>query len=450
MTGVDRLRSNLRGRLLVKGDDDYPSARRLWNGRVDRHPAMIVQCRGVSDIVETVRFANARSTPVAVRAGGHGVAGHAMIDDGIVIDLSALKGIVVHREDKTAWAQAGLLGSEFDHETQQFGLATPLGTVSHTGISGLTLGGGYGWLSRRHGLASDNLLAVDVVTARGEYLRADRENHPDLFWALRGGGGNFGIATSFHYRLHEVGPEVSGGSITFGIADAKAVFDFYREFTDQCSDDVTMYLTFMQVDDQRVCVLSLLSYLPATDHARLVARVRALGTPLRDEIGKIRYSELQSMLDAHVPHGKHYYWRAGYLGAGSLTAEAAATLLDQVDTITSPRSLVSVEHVGGRINHHAPSDTAFPHRSATYNLLICSAWEERQPPEEHVSYADDCWQAMSGHMLGKSLYQNYGSTDPRAVYASNYTRLAQLKREYDPDQLLTGNGLFGAVKKGDL
>ncbi|OBK30244.1 hypothetical protein A5634_16665 [Mycobacterium asiaticum] len=245
MFNAELLRGKLRGRILLPDSADYDSARRLWNGRIDRHPAMIVQCLGVSDVIEVVRFANAQTAPIAVRAGGHGVAGHAMIDNGVVIDLSALKGAFVHRESATAWAQAGLLGNELDHETQQFGLATPLGTVSHTGISGLTLGGGYGWLSRRYGLASDNLLAVDVVTAEGEFLRADHDNRADLFWALRGGGGNFGIVTSFHYRLFELGPKVFGGSITFPIADAKAVLDFYREYTHQCSDDVTMYLTFM-------------------------------------------------------------------------------------------------------------------------------------------------------------------------------------------------------------
>lgn len=445
MPSVEHLRGKLRGRLLVPGDKDYDSARRIWNGRIDKHPGAIIQCRGVSDVVETVRFANAQELQIAVRGGGHSVAGHAMIDGGIVVDLSGLKGVVVAREAKTAWAEAGLLGNELDNETQQFGLATPLGTVSHTGISGLTLGGGYGWLSRSHGLASDNLLAANVVTAQGDYIRTDRDTHADLFWAIRGGGGNFGIVTSFKYALHDVGPDVFGGSIAFPIADAATILDFYRDFTQGCNDDVTLYLYFMHLDGEFACVLTLLSSLSAGDNDRLAGCLRSLGTPIRDQIGLVRYSALQSMLDNDVPHGGQYYWRAGYLGEGSLTSTATKTLIENLTQITSPQSLVSLEHVGGQINRVASSETAFPHRDAAYNLLICSAWSRGQESARHVRYADDFWQAMSPYLLGKALYQNYGSGDARAIYAGNYTRLAELKLRFDPHQRFSGNRQFADI-----
>lgn len=445
MKSAEDLRGKLRGRLLLPGGDDYDSSRQLWNGLIDKHPGAIVQCRGVSDVVETVRFADAHGLQIAVRGGGHSVAGHAMIDGGIVIDLSGLKGVVVEREARTAWAEAGLLGNELDRETQQFGLATPLGTVSHTGISGLTLGGGYGWLSRSHGLASDNLLAANVVTADGDYISANLATHPDLFWAIRGGGGNFGIVTSFKYALHDVGPEVFGGSIAFPIADAAAILDFYRDFTQDCGDGVTLYLYFMHLDGEFACVLTLLSSLPAGDNDRLAACLRSLGTPIRDQIGMIRYSALQSMLDNDVPHGGQYYWRAGYLGEGSLTDMATKTLVENLAQLSSPRSLISLEHVGGQINRVASTETAFPHRDAVYNLLICSAWSRGEEPASHIRYAEELWQAMSPYMLGKALYQNYGSGDARAIYAGNYSRLADLKHRYDPHQRLSGNRLFADI-----
>src|SRR5262245_47814194 len=314
MTAVEKFKASLRGHVLRPGEDAYDEARKLWNGMFDRRPALIVRCAGAADVISAVNFARDNRLQAAVRGGGHSFPGHSVCEGGLVIDLSPMKGIRVDPAARTAQAQPGVKWIEFDHETQAFGLATTGGTVSDTGIAGLTLGGGLGWLSSKYGLTIDNLISADVVTADGGFLTASASENEDLFWGLRGGGGNFGVVTSFEYQLHAVGPTILGGMVIYPLGKAKEVLRFYREFGKTASDELTIYALFFNPPDSDTAVALVCCYCGALDKGEEVIRpLRSLGSPVEDMLGTLPYVAQQSLTDAGFPAGSYYYTKAAFL-----------------------------------------------------------------------------------------------------------------------------------------
>jgi FAD/FMN-containing dehydrogenase len=451
-TGFEALRASVHGLVIGPDDEGYDEARRIWNGAIDRRPACVVRCSGVADVVEAVRFARERDLPLAVRSGGHGVGGHAVCDGGLVIDLSPMKGIRVDPAARTARAEAGVLWGELDRETQLHGLATAGGIVTHTGIAGLTLGGGIGWLMRKYGAAVDNLLSADLVTADGEVVSAGEERNADLFWGIRGGGGNFGIATSFEYRLHPVGPIVLAGPIFHPLERAGEVLRFYREFAAAAPDEVTTIF--------ELSVAQPLPFLPAEVHGKPILMVGAcyagaleeglevlrplkeFGDPIADLLEPTPYLALQSMFDPFVPHGWHRYWKSVELP--SLTDEAIDTLVEHTSAQTSPKSYCIVFQLGGALSRVAETDTAYSQRDAAYNVNINAVWTpEDADGERHVAWARDFFDAMQPHARGRVYVNFLGDEGPervRAAYgAEKYARLVELKRTYDPTNLFRLN-----------
>ena len=444
-TDLERLRDSIRGPVIDPDDEGYDAARAIWNGAIDRRPACVARCTGVADVVAAVRFARECDLLVAVRSGGHGVGGHALCDGGLVIDLSPMKGIRVDPAARTATAEAGVLWGELDRETQLHGLATVGGIVTHTGIAGLTLGGGIGWLMRKHGATVDNLLAADVVTAQGEIVTASEEENPDLFWAIRGGGGNFGIVTSFVYRLHPVGPIVLAGPIFHPFEHAREVLRVYRDFIAAAPDELTTIfelsvappLPFLPEDVHgKPIVMIGACYAGSPDEGAEVLRpLKQFGRPIVDLIEPKPYTALQSMFDPLVPHGWHRYWKSVELPP--LTDQAIDTLVEQASAPTSPKSYTIVFQLGGALARVGEDHTAFSQRDTAHNVNINAVWTEEDPDaERHIAWARDFFDAMQPHAGGR-VYVNFlgeeGGNRVRQAYgARNYKRLVELKRAYDP------------------
>ena len=442
---LDRLRDAIHGSVIEPGDERYDAARAIWNGAIDRRPACVARCTGVADVVAAVRFARERDLLVAVRAGGHGVGGHAICDGGLVIDLSPMKGIRVDPVARTARAEAGVLWGELDRETQLHGLATVGGIVTHTGIAGLTLGGGIGWLMRKHGVTVDNLLSADVVTAQGEMVTASEEENPDLFWGIRGGGGNFGIVTSFEYRLHPVGPVVLAGPVFHPHEDAPEVLRFYREFIAAAPDELTTIfelsvappLPFLpeEVHGKPVVMMGACYAGSPDEGAEVVRPLKQYGRPIVDLLEPKPYTALQSMFDPLVPHGWHRYWKA--VEVPPLTDDAIDTLVEHSSAPTSPKSYTIVFQLGGALARVGEDETAFSQRDAAHNVNINAVWTEEDPDaERHIAWARGFFDAMQPHAGGR-VYLNFlgeeGGNRVRQAYgARNYERLVELKRAYDP------------------
>jgi FAD/FMN-containing dehydrogenase len=449
---LDSLRQVIEGEIIRQGDPAYNEARTVWNGAIDRTPAAIVRCAAVSDVVAAVRLARERDLLVSVRGGGHGVGGHAVCDGGLVIDLSPMKAIEVAPSRRTARAEAGVLWGEFDRETQAFGLATTGGVVTHTGIAGLTLGGGIGWLMRKYGATVDNLLSAEVVTAEGDVIRASAKDHPDLFWAIRGGGGNFGIVTSFEYRLHPVGPQVLGGPVFHALEDAPELLRFYRHFIADVPDELTTIFNLRLAPS--------LPQLPAELHGRPVAMVvvcyagaltqgevvlrplRAFGSPLFDAIEARPYISLQSMFDATVPHGWHYYWKSSELPP--LSDRAIETLAEHAAAQTSPLSYCITFHLGGAVSRVGEEETAFSQRDAAHNVNINAVWtEDDEEAERHIEWARRFHDSLEPFACDR-VYVNFlgeeGAERVRSAYGDDkYERLTALKEKWDPSNFLRHN-----------
>jgi FAD/FMN-containing dehydrogenase len=451
-TDDERLRNSLHGSVIGPEDAGYDEARSIWNGAIDRRPAWVARCTGVADVVAAVDFARERDLLVAVRSGGHGVGGHALCDGGLVIDLSPMKGIRVDPAARTARAEAGVLWGELDRETQLFGLATVGGIVTHTGIAGLTLGGGIGWLLRKHGATVDNLLSADVVTAQGEIVTASEEENSDLFWALRGGGGNFGIVTSFEYRLHPVGPIVLAGPVFHPFEDAQEVLRFYREFIAAVPDELTTIfelsvappLPFLpeEVHGKPIVMVGACYAGSPDEGAEVVRPLKQFGRPLADLLEPKPYTALQSMFDPFVPHGWHRYWKSVELPP--LTDDAIDTLVEHSSEPTSPKSYTIVFQLGGALARAGEGATAFSQRDAAHNVNINAVWTEEDPDaERHIVWARDFFGAMQPHAGGR-VYLNFlgdeGGDRVRQAYgARTYERLVELKRAYDPTNLFRLN-----------
>lgn len=440
---VQELRRSLNGSLLRPAEPGYEEARRIWNGMIDRRPGLIARCISAADVVTCVNFARDRDLLVSVRGGGHNVAGNAICEGGLVIDLSAMKGVQVDARGRTVYAQPGLLWSELDAATQAHGLATTGGTISHTGIAGLTVGGGIGWLARKHGLACDNLVSAEIATADGRLRTVSADSEPDLFWAVRGGGGNFGVVTSFQYRLHPVGPEVLGGGVFHPLSRAKEALRFYAEYAAQATEELATAAALLNLPEAGPVIGIAACYIgPSEEGERWLAPLHRFGPPVEDMLGPLPYLAMQSMMDQVAPHGRHYYGRAPFLGG--IAEEAIDLIVDYYARATSPLSLVLVQQMGGAIGQ-AGAESAFAHRDAGFNLVIFAAWEGEEDPAEHVEWARQLSRDVAPYTTGGSyvndlgLEQDEGTGQIRAAFGSHYDRLAVLKKRYDPANLFRHN-----------
>jgi FAD/FMN-containing dehydrogenase len=424
----------LRGGLLRPRDPGYEAARSVWNAAIDRRPAMIARCAGAADVILAVDFARANNLLASVRGGGHSVAGFAVCDDGLMIDLSGMKGIRVDQASRAARAEPGVTVGEFDRETQAFGLATTGGFVPSTGIAGLTLGGGFGHLMRRFGLTCDNLLAADLVTADGQLRKVSATENEDLFWGIRGGGGNFGIVTSFEYRLHPVGPTVLGGLILHPLSAEQDVMRFYREFAPTAPDELTTQLAWVTMPGGDPVVGFLVCYSGPLEQGDAVIRaLREFGSPLVDTVGPMPYTELQALGGPMAPPGRFNYWKSSFIQ--DLSDAAVNTIAGRFGSAPSPYSVVFVEQLGGAVSRVGRDETAFGERGARYSLFVASAWTEQAEADENVRWTRDLWGAMRP-FESEAAYVNYLDADEqdrtRAVYGGRYERLAALKKKYDP------------------
>jgi FAD/FMN-containing dehydrogenase len=437
---VERLREGLRGQVLAPADDGYDEARRVWNGLIEASPAVVARCTGVADVLRALDFARGDDLEIAVRSGGHSVQGFSTCDGGVVIDLGAMRGITVDPRSRVARAQAGATLGAFDHETQQFGLATTLGVMSGVGIMGLTLGGGFGWLMRRHGLASDNVVAADVVTADGQFLTASADENSDLFWALRGGGGNFGIVTSLSYRLHPVGPVVMGGLVAYAPPATRDVLRFYRDLTASAPDELTAYAALTAAPDgSRIAALAACYAGAVEDGERALRGANRVTTPVLDNLGPLPYVVQQSMMDDAYARGRYYYWGSCFLD--ELTDEIIDILAEAAPTEPAPTQLaLAVEHLDGAVSAAGEDATAFGHRTARYDILIDASWNDPADTERCIAWARSVRAALAPHSRDTG-YVNYDPDEgaAAAAYGARYARLQDIKRRYDPENVFRRN-----------
>ena len=437
---VQEFAASLRGDLIRPEDDGYDATRAVFNGMIDKRPAVIARCAGIADVIQGVNFARTHNLLLSVHGGGHSVAGNAVCDGGVMLDLSPMKGIRVDPVRETAQAQAGLTLGEFDHETQAFGLATTLGVVSVTGIAGLTLGGGLGWLNGKYGLACDNLLSVDVVSADGRVLTASDEENEDLFWGVRGGGGNFGVVTSFEYRLHPVGP-VLGGGLRYSAAEARDVLRFYHEFASICPDELSTAASLGHAPDGSVVVGVSVCYCgPIEAGERVLDPLRTFRPPLEDNIQPMSYRALQSAPDMGFPFGRQHYWKSSYLK--HLSDKAIEVMLQFVAEMPSSISGVGLQQMHGAASRVNPAATAFPHRDEHYDFLILSQWSDLSDSEENIQWTRDFFEAMQP-FFEKGVYVNNlgeeGEDRVKEAYGEHYNQLVALKDKYDPTNLFRLN-----------
>ena len=444
----------LRGALIAAEHADYDDARAVWNGTVDRRPRLIARCTGTADVAAAVRFARERELEIAVRGGGHNVAGTAVCDRGIVIDLSAMRAVTVNPHSRTAHVQGGALWGDVDHETQAHGLATTGGIVGHTGVGGFSLGGGIGWLMRKHGLTVDNLVEAEVVTADGDVVRASAHEHPDLFWALRGGGGNFGVVTSFRFALHPVGPSVTAGPVFWAADNTTDVLRFYRDFVTDAPDELGTVIRLGTIpplpviSDElhfRPAIAVACCYVgPVDDGERAVRALRRFGSPLVDLVGPTLYVDHQSSIDDTVPHGWHYYWKATNLTG--LSDEVIDVVAEHAYRASSPRSYAAMFHMGGAVARVPRDATAYPGRDVSHNIVIDAAWLPDE--DDTVGTSETAWaraflHALQPHRAG--VYVNFLDADDdasrvREAYGDDtYERLAEIKARYDPANVFHNN-----------
>jgi len=436
---IKEFQASLRGPLILPDNVAYDKTRAVWNGMIDKHPALIARCAGAADVINAVQFAGSNDLLVAVRGGGHSISGQSVCEGGLMIDLSPMQWATVNPELRRVRIGAGTLLGELDHASQQFGLATTTGTVSHTGAAGLTLGGGHGRLARRFGLAADNVRSVDLVTASGELVVASARENQDLYWGVRGGGGNFGIVTSFEYDLHEVGPTVLNGLMMYQFSDAKDVLKFYAEFAQTAPRELTVDVIMLSPPGARSPIL-MLSFCHTGDFdegQRLIDQFRAFRKPRVDQVSPKSYLEVQSSADANTPAGVLYYNKSGLMG--ELAPEAVDEIVDRLSEAAGQAdpgvaSNVIIQHLGGAVGDVAPGDTAYPHRDARHDFLILSGWKNPDFSEQNIKWLRDAYATIDPYTIG--FYSNHmvDSDQPkvRFAYRGNYDRMVQLKNKYDP------------------
>ena len=447
---IDEFASSLGGDLIRPGEATYDEQRRIWNGSIDRRPALIANCVGTADVISAVRFASEHEQLVAVRSGRHSYPGLGVCDSGTVIDLGQMKGVRVDPEARVARAQAGVLLGDLDREAQAFGLSVPAGIVTHTGLAGLTLGGGVGWLERKYGLTIDQLLGVDMITADGEFVRASETENADLFWGVRGGGGNFGIVTEFEFRLNPVGPMVLAGPIVWAMEDAPQVLRFYRDWIKEVPDELTTIVTFRRVlpastvpeelHGRHVVVVGTCYAARVEEGEKVVKPLREFGSPLLDACAPMPFTRHQAMLDPGFPHGWWYYIRSCNLA--ELTDDVIDVLIDHGLKIASPLTVFSIFHLGGAVARVAEDETAFGAREAGHTVNVIGITKTGEGFEKERDWARGLWTALEPYH--QNVYVNFlmeeGEDRIREAYgAAKYDRLKALKRKYDPDNFFRLN-----------
>ncbi|WLI90828.1 FAD-binding oxidoreductase [Massilia sp. R2A-15] len=447
---VNDFRTKLRGSILSPGDAGYDSARQIWNAMIDKRPAMIVRCAGPADVLAAVNFARDSKLPLAVRGGGHNIAGSALCDDGLVIDLSAMRSVQIDPTKRRAYVEGGATLRDFDHEAQAYGLATPLGINSTTGVAGLTLGGGFGWLSRKYGLAVDNLISADIVTADGRRLHISETHEPDLFWAIRGGGGNFGVVTNFEFALHPVGPEVTAGLIVFPLAQAKSILKQYRELVDTMGDDVSVWVVLRKAPPlpflpgewhgKEILALALFSPKKTDELQGVIDKVRGFGQPVGEHVGAVPYAAWQQAFDPLLAPGARNYWKSHNFER--LTDDAIDVIVDYAGKLPSPNCEIFLGLIGGQASVPSATATAYPHRSALWAMNVHTRWEDPAEDSTCITWAREFFK-MSAPYASGSVYINFLTADESDriadAYGPNYARLEAIKAKYDPQNLFRAN-----------
>jgi FAD/FMN-containing dehydrogenase len=442
-TTVETFKASLRGELLRPGDTDYDEARTVWNGMIDKRPGLIARCTGVADVISAVDFARTHQLLVSVRGGGHNIPGNAVCNGGLMIDLARMRSVRVDPVRRTARAEGGVTWGEFDHETQVFGLATTGGSVSDTGIAGLTLGGGLGWLAGKCGLSCDNLLSADVVTADGKVLVANAAEHADLFWGLRGGGGNFGIVTSFEYQLHPVGP-VLAGMLLYPFAKAKEALVYYRDFAKAIPDEVNTMGGLLTSPDGALMAVIAVCYNGSLDAGERALRpLRQFGPPVADQIHPMAYHEVQTQLDAAAVRGRRYYIKSSFMR--SISDDAIEALIDRFVNVPSSHTLVFFQQLGNAANRVSVQATAFSHRDALCEWGCLSSWVDPAEDGTNIRWTRELAEAMQPFSSGGAYIAQLGveaeegADRIKDAYGPNYERLAALKNKYDPTNLFRHN-----------
>ena len=446
---IDAFGAGVRGEVVRPTDDGYDEARTVWNATIDKHPVLIVRCAGTADVIGAVAFAKEHDLPISVKGGGHNIAGRAVEDDALMIDLSPMKSVRVDPDARTARVEPGVVLNELDHETQAFGLATPVGYNSTTGIAGLTLGGGFGWLSRSYGMTVDNLVSADVVTAAGDLVHASETENEDLLWGLRGGGGNFGIVTSFEFRLHEVGPTVLSGPIVHPFADAAAVLSEYRELAAEAPDDVTVWFVIRHAPPlpfipeewhgEKVLILAAFYAGEMSDGEEALQPFRDIGDPIVDAVGPHPYAGWQQAFDGLAPAGARNYWKSHNFV--EFTDGMIETFVEYGATIPSEGTEIACAQLGGVINDVPVDATAYPHRDAEFTMNLHTQWTDPEQDEDCIAWAREMHAAMAPHATG-GVYANFVPEevgDQQAAYRDNYDRLVEVKNAWDPENLFRLN-----------
>jgi FAD/FMN-containing dehydrogenase len=440
-SGLESFRHRLSGVLVCPGDQNYEAARAVWNGMIDRRPALIAYCAKRQDVIEAVDFARTTGILTAVRSGGHNIAGASLCDGGLVIDLSPMNRVTVDPASRTARAEGGALLADLDAATQAHGLATTTGVNSDTGLIGLTLGGGIGRLGRKHGLSCDNMLSAEIVTADGQVLNASEHENADLFWGLRGGGGNFGIVTAITYRLHPLGPTVLAGSLVYEWKSVRDALRLYAEFSAAAPDALCADAALITMPDgSHGFAISAFYAGPMDDGERILRPLRQALTPVADRIGPISYVQLQKAGDASFPRGHRFYWKAQFLR--EITKAAGDALIDRFPSVPSPRSFFVFQQVGGAIGRVPRAATAYANRGAAYDTFPVSIWTDPAADEANMAWAREMYGALRPFAMEGVYVNNLGDEGDdrvKAAYGENYDRLVTLKRKYDPNNLFRLN-----------
>ena len=448
---VDQFQAGLRGPLLFPGDPRYEESRTLWNGMIDRRPAMVARCLGAADVIRCVSLARDHGLRFSIKGGGHNIAGLAACDGGLMMDLSSMRGVWVDPGRRIARAQAGCLLGDVDRETQLHGLAAVLGFVSNTGIAGLTLGGGMGYLTRKYGWTTDNLTAVELVTAEGRLVRASEDDNPDLFWGLRGGGGNFGVATSFEYTLYPLGPEIMAGAIAWPVAQAPEVLELFQRLTEQGPPELTLAVALRPAPPapwiarewhgKPAIAMFVCHTGPLADGERDVAQIKAFGTPVGDIVERRPYLSQQSLIDATQPKGRRYYWKSEYLPR--LGPDLFARAMEHAARITSPHGAVIFFPIGGALNRLPLDHSPAGNRDANVLLNITAAWDDPAEDPAQIDWARSTWRDMRSFSTGGTyvnfLTEEEGGDRVQAAYGANLDRLVEVKRRWDPENLFRAN-----------
>jgi FAD binding domain/Berberine and berberine like len=438
--GIKGFQATFRGEVIQPADFGYEKARKVWNASIDKRPGIIARCAGVADVIAAVNFARENELLVAVRGGGHNVARRALCDDGIVIDLSGMRGIHVNAQNHTARVQGGATLGDLDRETHVFGLAVPAGIISKTGIAGLALGGGVGWLVRKYGLTCDNVLSFDIVTADGEPRVASANENQDLFWALRGGGGNFGVVTSFEFRVHPVST-VLGGPVMYPRDRALEVLRFYRDFTQSAPEELTAYAALLHTPDGVPAVAVIACYCgDLTEGEQVLKSLRNFSSPIADMIQPMPFPQMQTLLDAAFPDGNHNYWKSTFLR--EFGDDAIAVLVEHANRATSPLSGVVIEYYGGAASRVGVSETAFAQRQAQYSIGFLAQWTNPGESQLHIEWARALADSIRPFSSG-AYYLNYlgeeGEDTIKAAFGLNHDRLVTVKKKYDPNNFFCLN-----------